>query len=389
MNPYASWSLAWLAAGLFACGARSNIDPETYAPWEPSQSLDAESFERDASLDRALSRPPRIARGCDDAALPAVRSVQSVSGPIRLSPVVLHDPTRQRALVVGGLPSTGMYTRGVYAVATADGQTRTLGVSAVELPIFAAVAWIDPPNTALMVGGSLRGGTLAASTVTMQVFDNTIQFAESSAHPGGPVWYASAVYDPARRGVIVHGGRGHDTADARLFRATWLVQREGSALRWRELVSASQSPPAADARIGGIDPRTGALVLLGGSTADGVDRSVWSLSAGESPRWTRLEGAADALPRSGHALSWDPIACGFLLVGGRCADQLWLIRPEGSGVREALLGSLGLDPVSVGLGRIGAGVVFDATQRSLLVVAGSVCDNSGGVIRANAVVELR
>ncbi|MFO0626023.1 MAG: hypothetical protein U0325_10440 [Polyangiales bacterium] len=197
------------------------------------------------------------------------------------------------------------------------------------------------------------------------------------------------VYDPGRRAVIVQGGAGVDIADPRPIATTWLVRLEGDQTRWEELVPAAQSPPAATARVGGIDPRTGALVALGGFNRQGYDRSVWSLSTGARPRWTRLDGAADAIPRSGDTLTWDPVGCGFLVVGGRCADQVWLLRPEGDGIREALLGTMRTDAMSRGLGRIGAGVVFDTARRSLVLIAGTDCQNSGFTIASNAVVDLR
>jgi hypothetical protein len=129
--------------------------------------------------------------------------------------------------------------------------------------------------------------------------------------------------------------------------------------------------PELGAAGGGVARMAWAVVLMGGTTRDGFDRSVWSLSPGDRPVWTRLDGAADVLPRSGSALPWDPVACGFLVVGGRCADQVWLLRPEDTGIREAMLGTMQSDPRSMGLGRIAAGVVFDPGQRALVAIAGN------------------
>ncbi len=131
------------------------------------------------------------------------------------------------------------------------------------------------------------------------------------------------------------------------------------------------------------------MVLIGGFTRQGYERAVWSLSPGPRPRWTRLDGAADALPRSGDSLSWDPVACGFLVVGGRCADQVWLLRPEGDGVREALLGTVRTNDETVGTGRLGAGVVFDPAIRTLVMIAGTNCQMSGFTVPSNVVMDLR
>lgn len=378
-------ALAWICA----CGARSELDADLVAAAGLDAGRGARSVVLDASVDRALSRPPRLEAGCDQAPLPSPRAVRSVMAPTRLGPVVLHDPTRRRALVFGGLPLSGRGTREVYAVSTADGQARAMGTSPIELASLTSAAWIDPPRTAVIVGGTLLGGGWARRVLRVQVSDNNLQFSEAGEHPGGPVSYATAVFDPSRHAVIVHGGLGVDTADQRPFGATWRVRLDGDRIRWEELLPAAQSPPAANSRVAGVDPRSGAVIILGGFTREGADRSVWSLSPGDRPRWTRLDGAADVLPRSGDTLEWDPVGCGFVVIGGRCADQVWLVRPDEAGVREALLGTVRSDETTPGLGRTGAGVVFDPAQRSLVVIAGTNCQTSGFTVASNAVIELR
>jgi hypothetical protein len=371
-----------------ACGARSGIEREAldWTPWdagaEPVVNLDA-------SVDRVLDRPARIEAGCDGEALPAPRSVAAARGPTRLYPVVLHDPTRRRALVLGGLPSSGMFSRAVFAISTEDGAVRPLGESPVDLAISAHAVWIDPGRTALIVAGALPGGTWTSRVLRVDVTDDALRFSVVGEHPGGASSGVTAVFDGARRAVIVHGGSGIDTADPRPFGVTWALRLEGDRARWSELVAGAESPPAASGRVGGIDPRTGALVLLSGLTREGYDRRVWRLSAGERPRWTQLSGAADVVARSGDALEWDPVGCGFVVVGGRCADQAWLVRPEATGVREALLGTMRVDGVTSGLGRESAAVVFDPAQRALMVIAGSDCTVNGATIASNVRVELR
>ncbi len=380
----------WLVAlglNLCACGSRSGIDRESL-DWSPLDAQIGSPLDVDASVDRVLDRPPRIEAGCAGEALPSPRVTRVTSAPRRLYPVVLHDPTRQRALVVGGLPASGTFTREVLSVSTVDASARSLGQASVDLALDTGVAWIDPGRTALIIGGLLPGAGTTARVLRMDVEDNAVRFTMAGDHPGGAHTGSTAVFDPARRAVIVHGGQGSDTADARPFSTTWLVRLDGGAVRWEELVSSSQSPPAARSRVGGIDPRTGALVMIGGFARDGVSRSVWSLSAGERPRWTMLDGAADALARSGATLEWDPVGCGFLVVGGRCSDQLWLLRPEGTGVREALLGTMRIEMMA-GLARESAGVVFDRAQRSLTLIAGVDCSVSGMAPLSNVSVELR
>ncbi len=374
---------------LCGCGARAGIDVEDHTPWRFDGGDTPARVELDASVDRALMRPPRLEAGCTGETLPSPREVRAVMAPTRLGPMVLHDPTRQRALVVGGLPSSGRSTREVYAVSTTDGRPRPLGSSAVDLPVYTGLAWIDPPRTAIIVGGTHLGGMWTSRVLRVSVEEDSVQFSPAGEHPGGAVSGVAAVYDPLRGGVIVQGGEAIDTADARPVRATWLVRWVGGETRWERIVSDAESPPLASGRIGGVDPRTGAVVLIGGFTRQGYERAVWSLSPGPRPRWTRLDGAADALPRSGDSLSWDPVACGFLVVGGRCADQVWLLRPEGDGVREALLGTVRTNDETVGTGRLGAGVVFDPAIRTLVMIAGTNCQMSGFTVPSNVVMDLR
>lgn len=382
------WALALWAVG--ACGARTGLDGEV----APGQEIDSGLDDRpvvalDGAVDRALLRPPPLEAGCNGEALPSPRSARTVAAPTRLYPMALHDPTRDRALVLGGLPATGRATREVYAVSTRDGQALPLGQSPVELSALTGLDWIDPPRSAVVVGGTLLGGVWTSRVLRVDVSEGALRFAPAGAHPGGPCTGVTVVYDPARRAAIVHGGDGLDTADGQPFATTWRVRLDGDTTRWEVLVPAAQSPPAASGRVAGIDPRTGAVLMLGGTTREGFDRSVWSLSAGDRPVWTRLDGAADVLPRSGDALPWDPVGCGFLVVGGRCADQVWLLRPEPAGIREALLGTMQSEPGAPGLGRIRAGAVFDPVRRALVLIAGTTCQSSGATVATNAVVDLR
>ncbi|MFO0601821.1 MAG: hypothetical protein U0324_01545 [Polyangiales bacterium] len=375
-----------LAALVAACGARTEGLPE--AP--DRASLDGGGpLDLDASVDRALTRPPRLEAGCDGAPLPAPRSVRRVDGPTRLYPVTLHDPSRERVIVLGGLPASGTFTREVYAVSTVDGHVTPLGQSGVELALEAGVAWAVPGQTALLVGGMRPGGVWTGDVLRVDVTDASVRVSRAGAHPGGEIVGPTAVYDPRRAAVIVNGGRGVDGRDARPFATTWAVRLDGASTRWEALVAPADGPAPGWQRVGGVDPRDGAVILLGGATSDGADRAVWSLAAGAQPHWARLEGAADALPRSGEALPWDPVGCGFVLVGGRCSDQIWLLRPEAGGVREALLGAVRLEGESRGLGRMGAGVALDVARRTLVAVAGESCDTSGATVRSNALIELR
>jgi hypothetical protein len=310
--------------------------------------------------------------------------------PTRLGPMVLHDPTRQRALVVGGLPSSGRSTREVYAVSTTDGRSRPLGSSAVDLPVYTGLAWIDPPRTAIIVGGTLLGGMWTSRVLRVSVQEDTLQFAPAGEHPGGAVSGVAAVYDPLRGGVIVQGGEAIDTADPRPVRATWLVR-----------LGRERDPLGAN-RLRRREPDPGERAHRGGRSANGRGGAPRRLHAtGLRPRGVvALAGALarggpastappTRSPRSGDSLSWDPVGCGFLVVGGRCADQVWLLRPEGDGVREALLGTVRANEETVGTGRLGAGVVFDPALRTLVLIAGTSCQTSGFTVPSNVVMALR
>jgi len=378
------------ACSLAACGARTGVDQQDLEP----RALDGGAMvpsPLDGAVERDLDRPPMLDAGCDGAPLPSPRFVREVTAPTRLAPVVLHDATRRRALVFGGLVQSGRQTRDVYAVSATDATTRPIPLSpaGMELPHNVAIAWIDPGRTALMVGGVIIGGEYQGRVYRIDVTDNAVQLSAIGEHPAGVVVGATAVYDPLRSAIVVHGGEGNSGADERPLSTTWLLRLDGSTARWEPLVDASDSPPRAAGRSGGVDPRTGAVVLLGGYTRDGVDRSVWVLSAGPRPRWARLIGASDVIPRSGGALEWDPVGCGFLIVGGRCADQLWLSRPDGTHIREARLGPMRNPSRGAALGVLGAGVVFDPTQRTLVAIAGTDCNNSGFTVAVNALVEVR
>jgi hypothetical protein len=375
-----------LAALVAACGARTepSAEPAERVSFDAGRLLDL-----DVTFDRSLARPPRIEAGCDGAPLPTPGAARPIDGPMRLYPVTLHDPARDRVIVLGGLPASGTFTRAIYAVSTVDGRVTALGDSAVELALQAGVAWTVPGETALLVGGMRAGGVWTDEVLRVDVTASAVRVSRVGVHPGGMLTGPTAVFDPRRNAVIVNGGQGIVGRDVRPLATTWSVRLDGASTRWERLVDAADGPTHGWARLGGVDPRDGAIVLLGGATADGADRSVWSLAAGAPARWRRLEGAADALPRSGQALPWDPVACGFLVVGGRCSDQLWLLRPEAGGVREALLGAVQLDGVARGLGRQGAGVALDVARRTLVAVAGESCDSNGATVRTNAVIALR
>jgi hypothetical protein len=137
-----------------------------------------------------------------------------------------------------------------------------------------------------------------------------------------------AIYDPARRRMVVQGGFDGVAA----LDDTWALSLSGP-LRWHP-IDCAQSPPPRRQHAAVYDAARDGMVIFGGN--DGTDLAygdVWFLPLAGDPSWRRMdrEGPGPA-PRWGPALARDPVRDCLYVFGGTRPDgwfnDTWRFEPE-------------------------------------------------------------
>jgi hypothetical protein len=133
----------------------------------------------------------------------------------------------------------------------------------------------------------------------------------------------SAATLAAENPVIAEGmapaGDGDDTAAEPEHRGRTLA-------RWSELTwpPIAFTPPPGRSRHSAIfDPARRRMIVFGGRDESRVFDDMWTLTLTEPSRWTRLRVAGGPGPRWGHAAVYDPVRDRMLVFGGASPSGVW------------------------------------------------------------------
>ena len=325
--------------------------------------------------------------GCVAGSLPRVGEVtrhDHGEGPARGAAVFVLDESR--ALLVGGLSSTGVYADGVSLLDLRTLENRRVPVTGdgVQLPTAAGVAWDAARGRGYVVGGT-RGRADLAQVFAVSFDGESARITRLDDYPAGGV-YAPAVAFDSRRGRVVAKSRIYgDPPTREEHDTTWVLEGE----RWRPLVPSGGAPtepgagavwtmaydPAADRMVladTGTRTETGAIHVL-----DLADPSAWRSVPG------RLPSAVVTWP----TFVWDPASCGFFFLAraedSACSFDLHLARIED----RLELTPLGSWEGERG-GSNGGSLIHDAARGRLLVVGPDNCSMSGFFLDTTEVVAL-
>ena len=132
---------------------------------------------------------------------------------------------------------------------------------------------------------------------------------------------ASAIFDSARRRMLVFGG-GPGEGLLPTFNDVWALHLDG-ALRWEQLSPEGTPPKPRELHSAIYDPVRDRMLVFGGfSTSDLIpsgtyENSVWELSLSDPPTWRKYQHSGiPPSPRVGASMVYDPIHDRALIFGG-------------------------------------------------------------------------
>jgi len=180
---------------------------------------------------------------------------------------------------------------------------------------------------------------------------------------------ATAIYDPARNRIVIFGGN----SSVDYFNDTWALSLDAPS-HWTRLAPLGDPPGARSGHTAVYDPVRDRMIVHGGfqyhfSYVSYGD--TWALSLADPPTWTPLAAGPGG---PGSSLIYDPVADRLLAFGGGGnsiyryppTNNTWALPLGVAGDWTQLTPAGTLPPV-----RGGHTAVYDAGRRRMLVFAGS------------------
>lgn len=184
----------------------------------------------------------------------------------------------------------------------------------------------------------------------------------------GPRLFSSAVLDPIRDRMIVHGGFVVQGSSSIVLSDTWVLDLGGTPT-WSMLPTSSPGPQVYNAAAM-VDPVRDRMLLFGG-VGPGSSTQVWSYDLATGTGWSVLptSGVAPSI-RQAHAIVYDPVRDRMLVVGGLpsvlpAALDVYALSLSGTPT-WTVLAPTGTAPA----GRFGHAVAYDDAADRLLVFGG-------------------
>lgn len=195
-----------------------------------------------------------------------------------------------------------------------------------------------------------------------------------STAPGpmpGPRLHSSAVFDPTRDRMVIHGGFVVQAGVATVLSDTWVLDFAGTPT-WSVLPTSSPGPQVYNAAAV-YDPVRDRMLLFGG-VGPGVSTEVWCYDFASGSGWVSLLtlGTPPSV-RQAHAIAYDPVRDRMLVVGGL----------PGTGIPATLdVHALSLSGTptwaqlaptgTLPAGRLGHAIAYDDVADRLLVFGGNI-----------------
>jgi hypothetical protein len=191
--------------------------------------------------------------------------------------------------------------------------------------------------------------------------------------PPSPRHGASAVYDPVRDRMILHGG---STGFGIVAGDTWELTLSGTPT-WSQLSPGGGVPLSRTDHSAIYDPASDAMIMFGGAGSDGMLADTWRLSLGSPMTWTDISptGPGDKPTiRYGHVAVLDPVEDRMYVYAGNASDtRTWRLELSGTPtwVVETIIGP----PVD-----IGATATYDATRHRAVLFGGRTGSSSSNEV---------
>ncbi len=221
---------------------------------------------------------------------------------------MVYDPVRQRVVLFGGFPDTGVRLGDTW---TWDGTTWTqqFPTNSPGARSGHRMAWDAARNVVTLFGGRIDG-TSAFYLADTWTWDGTTWTQMTTAVSPSAREGVAIAYDPNFMGgqVIVFGGIG--SSGNRSDTHAW----NGSS--WTQL-SVTSAPPGRVFHDMTYSPALGKIILFGGSTGGSASATYFNDTwVFDRTTWTQLSPANPPTMRNGHAMDFDPVRNKVQSVGG-------------------------------------------------------------------------
>jgi len=291
----------------------------------------------------------------------------------REMPAAIYDPVRDRMLFFGGNDATYPYRDEVWALSLSGPPAWSLVVTAGTRPPgrFGHTAIYDPVRDRMVIFGGFGNLGMTADTWALSL-GGTPAWTELA--PAGTLPFEryghTAIYDPVRDRMIVHGGTGFLYGN---MTDVWALSFSGTPT-WDFVAAGGGIPAPRRAHTAIYDPVRDRMIIYGGYGVSHLG-DVWALGLSGSPAWAQITpGGTAPTARESAGAVYDPIRDRMLLFGG-----LSDLTRENDVRALSLSGSPAWSSVAPSGGppaaRFGHTLVYDATHDRLVAFAG----NSTGV----------
>ncbi len=276
--------------------------------------------------------------------------------PVALNPLArtdhaaAYDPVRDRLVITGGSYAPGALDAIAAPLDGSAGWNVLLAGDPTLTDRIYATAVYDPSRDAVVVHGGNDGTNQLAETVVIPLDGSRVAAAEPAL--AEPVTDATMVYDPDRRRMLLFGGQSE-----RLKASDGLYALDLSApwFAWRRIVPAGVRPTSRYSHSAAWDPVRHRMLVFGGCQGSTDLNELWAYSEDPVAGWSLL--ATSGTPPAARkiaALGYDPPRDRILLFGGRADpaggypnyfSDLWeLPLSGGSAMRWRLLAPGGTAP---------------------------------------------
>ena len=284
--------------------------------------------------------------------------------PARSQHTAVWDPTGEQMLVFGG--SGGSGARDIWSYRPATDRWSQLAVpvpAGVGLSGQSAI-W-DPVRGQFIIFGGLGPGGSVDLWSFRPTHGTWVDLAPSGARPQSRA-YHSAVWDAGRDQMLVFAGLGSGFG---LLNDLWAYRPATNS--WVQLEPPRPRPLPVFYHSAVWDPASAQMLVFGGSdpfTGQLVDE-LWSFSI-ETGLWTEIEAPGRPPGRLSHTAIWEPRNAEMIVFGGGCGagcfrDDLWSYRPSAAAWAERPA----IGPFAPARG--GHTAVWDPIGARLLVFGGS------------------
>jgi hypothetical protein len=220
-------------------------------------------------------------------------------------------------LVFGGSPGSSTKTNDTWQL-TLDDNPRWDSVATGGTPPSARLghcAVHDPVRDRMLVIGG-DDGTVLADVWSLSLANPPSWTAEQpSGSPPAARRYSTAIYDSVRDRVVIYGGSNAAGIPYSDVWSLWLAPTP----KWEQLPTHGTAPAGRFAHSAIYDPNGDRMIVFSGGGF--ATNDVWSLRFADST-WTLLHPlGTPPLPRFGHTADYDPFGARMVVFGGNTSNQ--------------------------------------------------------------------